>query len=291
MKVVFHLGAHSTDEDRIVSVLAGNSKVMEQYKTAVPAPRRYRMVLRDALMSLHGEPAPIEMQDAIIEASTDAPEIERIVFSHEFFLCVPERVITRQGFYTMAASKLDPLANLFPEDETEFHLALINPATLIPQLVRRLPKRSYDEILEGHDPRDLRWEPVIRDMVEAAGGRRLVIWCNEDMPMIWPEVLRSVGGLPEDQRLKGDLILLGQIMRKEGVERLRSYFTEHPPKSALQRRKVISVFLDKYALPEAIEVDAPLPGWTEELVAEITAQYDADVASIARLPGVEFIAP
>lgn len=291
MKVVFHLGAHATDEDRIVSVLASNAKVLEQHKIAVPAPRRYRMVLRDALMSLNGGPAPLEIQDAIIEASTDAPEIERLVFSHEFFLCVPERVVSRQGFYTMAASKLAPLANLFPEAETEFHLALVNPASLIPQLARRLPKRSYDELMEGHDPRDLRWEPVIRDMVEAAGGRRIVIWCNEDLPMIWPEVLRSVAGLEEEQRLKGDLVLLGQIMHKEGVERLRSYFNEHPPKNALQRRKVISVFLDKFALPEAIEVEAPLPGWTEELVAEITAQYDADVASIARLPGVEFIAP
>ncbi|MBC7147372.1 MAG: hypothetical protein H5U24_18535 [Thioclava marina] len=291
MKVVFHLGAHSTDEDRIVRVLAGNRDVLETYRIAVPAPRRYRMVLRDALVSLKGGPAPQDIQDALLEACTDRPDIERLVFSHEFFLCIPERVVTQKGFYVMAPGKLGPLANLFPSSETEFHLALINPATLLPQLVRRLPKRSYEQIMQGHDPRDLRWEPVIRDMAAAAGGRRLVIWCNEDLPLIWPEVLRAVGGLPESQALDGELMILEQIMPPDGVARLRSYLQSHPPKSILQRRKIFTVFLDKYARSEAIEIEAPLPGWTDELVAEITAQYDADVAAIARMPGVEFIAP
>jgi len=61
--------------------------------------------------------------------------------------------------------------------------------------------------------------------------------------------------------------------------------------STVQRNKISAAFLAKYAQREEIEMDAPLPGWTDELIAEITAQYDADVASIARLPGIEFIAP
>ncbi|KFE34109.1 hypothetical protein [Thioclava atlantica] len=291
MKVVFHLGAHSTDEDRIVRVLAGNPKVLEQYHIAVPPPRRYRMVLRDALVSLKGGPAGQDVQDAILEACTDEPSIERLVFSHEFFLCIPERVVTENGFYVMAPGKLAPLANLFPQSETEFHLALINPASLIPQLAQRLPKASYDQLMAGHDPRDLRWEPVIREMAAAAGGRRFVVWCNEDLPMIWPEVLRSVGGLPETQPLQGELMILEQIMPPDGIARLKEYLQSRPPKSALQRRKVVSAFLDKFVRPEAIEIEAPLPGWTEALVEEITEQYDADVAEIARIPGVEFIAP
>ncbi|MEX1660447.1 hypothetical protein AB4874_02105 [Thioclava sp. 15-R06ZXC-3] len=291
MKVVFHLGAHSTDEDRIVRVLANNPKVLEKFKIVVPPPQKYRMVLRDALVSLHGEPAPLQVQDAIIEACSDQHDMDRLIFSHEFFLCIPERVITEHGFYTRAASKLAPLANLFPEDETEFHMALINPATLILQLAQRLPKRSYEQLMSGLDPRDLRWETVVRDMREAAQGRRLVLWCNEDVPLIWPEVLRAVSGLPEDQGLMGDMLILDQIMLPEGRARLRAYLKSHPVKSVVQRRKIAAAFLGKYVQPDEIEMDAPLPGWTDELIAEITAQYDADVASIARLPGVEFIAP
>ena len=115
MKVVFHLGAHSTDEDRLVRVLANNPKIMEQYGIAVPPPQKYRMVLRDALVNLHGEPASQDIQDAIIEACADTDEVNRLIFSHEFFLCIPERVITRRGFYTMAGSKLPAMADTFME--------------------------------------------------------------------------------------------------------------------------------------------------------------------------------
>ncbi|KEP70798.1 hypothetical protein DL1_13285 [Thioclava dalianensis] len=291
MKVVFHLGAHSTDEDRLVRVLANNPKIMDRYGIAVPPPQKYRMVLRDALVNLHGEPAGQDIQDAIIEACSDAEEVNRLIFSHEFFLCIPERVITRRGFYTMAGSKLGPLANLFPQSETEFHMALINPATLIPQLATRMPKRSYEELMAENDPRDLRWETVVREMRQAAQGRRLVIWCNEDVPLIWPEVLRAVSGVPEEQGLMGDMQVLDQIMLPEGRSRLRAYLKSHPAKSILQRRKIMTAFLDKFVKPDEIMLDAPLPGWDEKLVAEITEQYDADVAAIAQLPGVEFIAP
>ena len=49
--------------------------------------------------------------------------------------------------------------------------------------------------------------------------------------------------------------------------------------------------LEKYALPDQLEVEIALPGWTQELVDRITANYDRDVAEIAALPGIEFISP
>jgi hypothetical protein len=150
---------------------------------------------------------------------------------------------------------------------------------------------SYDEMMAGRDPRELRWAPVVRAMVEAAGGNRLVLWCNEDLPMLWPEVLRNLAGLPASTLLQGDDALLATIMSEEGLARLRSYLRSHPPQTVLQRRKIVSAFLDKFVLPEAVEVEIPLPGWTDDLVAEITAAYDADVAEIAAMDGVEFLLP
>lgn len=289
MQVVFHLGAHSTDEDRLIRTLAENPEALQAAHVAVPAPNRYRLVLRDALLGLKGNPADPALQDAILAASVDEDRVRRLVFSHEFFLCVPARVITERGFYTMVPSKLGPLANLFPQAEVEFHMALINPATLIPALEARQKTVDYAAMMCGRDPRELRWAPVVRGMVEAAEGRRLVLWCNEDLPMIWPEVLRSLAGLAPEVPLRGEDAVAAQIMTREGLARLRAYFKSHPPQSVLQRRKVVSAFLDKFALPEAIEVEIPLPGWTEELVAEITANYEADIAEIADMPGVEFL--
>ena len=290
MQVVFHMGAHATDEDRIIRTLAANSKLMPKQGVVVPHPQRYRMLLRDALMTLKGGPAPQSTQDAIIASASDIDQVNRIVFSHEFFLCVPDRVVTPQGFYAMAPTKLRPLANLFPDSDVEFHMALINPAVLIPTLVARQPKRTYREIICDKDPRELRWAPVIRAMAEAAAGRKLVVWCNEDLPLIWPEVLRAVSGVNAPV-LRGDQDILAQIMLPEGLDRLRAYIQSHPPQTVAQRRKIVSAFLDKFVKPEEIEVEAALPHWTSDLVDDMTALYDLDVAEIAEMEGVTFIAP
>jgi len=289
MQVVFHLGAHSTDEDRLITTLANNPDVLTSRHIAVPAPNRYRLVLRDALLALRGAPADQATQDTILAACTDDDTIRRIVFSHEFFMCVPGRVITPRGFYTMVPAKLDPLANLFPQAEVEFHMALINPATQIPALEARQKKVDYETMMCGKDPREMRWAPVVRRMVEAAGGRKLVIWCNEDMPMIWPEVLRRMGGITPEVPLSGEDAIISEIMTEEGLSRLGSYLKLNPPQSVTQRRRVMSAFLDKFARPDALEVEIALPGWTEELIDEITEAYEEDVAEIAAMPGVEFL--
>lgn len=291
MQVVFHLGAHSTDEDRLIRTLADNPDVLTAGHIAVPAPNRYRLVLRDALLALRGDPADQATQETILAACTDDDTLRRIVFSHDFFLCVPARVISDRGFYTMAGAKLAPLANLFPQAEVEFHMALINPATLIPALEARQKGVDYAAMMCGRDPRDLRWAPVVRKMVEAAEGRPLVIWCNEDLPLIWPEVVRRMGGIAPEVALSGEDALIAQIMSREGLTRLRSYLKSHPPQSIGQRRKVVSAFLGKFARPETLEVEIALPGWTEALIDEITAAYEEDVAEIAAMEGVEFIAP
>lgn len=291
MQVAFHLGAHSTDEDRLVKTLLRNNDVLTAADIAVPSPMRYRMVLRDALVALKGHPADHATQETVLDAVTEQDNLRRIVFSHEFFLGIPQRVISEDGFYGHAAAKLQPLTNLFPEAETEFHMALVNPAVLIPALIGRIEGASAESVLSGHDPRALRWAPVVRAMVRAAAGRRFVIWCHEDTPLIWPEVLRNLAGLPADQLLAGDFTILAMIMSPEGLERLKTYLASHPPQSVARRRRIVTAFLDKFALPERLETEIALPGWTEALVDDITAAYDADVAEIAAMPGVAFITP
>jgi hypothetical protein len=128
-------------------------------------------------------------------------------------------------------------------------------------------------------------------MVAALANQPLVVWCNEDTPLIWPEVLRSLAGLPPEAELAGDFALLDAIMAPEGMTRMRAYLEAHPPRNAAQRRKIVTAFLDKFGLAEHIEMDVALPGWDAALIDDITAAYDADAAEIAAMPGVQFIAP
>ncbi|WP_376872047.1 hypothetical protein [Albirhodobacter sp. R86504] len=291
MQVVFHMGAHSSDEDRLIKCLKRNTEALEQVGTIVPWPGRYRMVLRDSLMALRGRAADAEYQEAILDSITDEDTFNRIVFSHDFFMCIPQRVVTSDGLYAMVPAKLTPLANILADAEVEFHMAMVNPATLIPALIARIKDATYDSVMQGIDPRALRWAPMVRKMAEAAQGKRLVVWCNEDTPLIWPELLRSLSGIGQDVELDGDFAILGAIMAPEGLERLRAYLTSHPPQTIAQRRKIVTAFLDKFAIEDRLEVEVPLPGWTSELIEEITQIYEADTAEIAQIDGVEFIAP
>jgi len=296
MQLVFHLGAHSTDEERLIRTLAGNSEALATAGAHVPSPRAYRTALRDALIVLKGRPADAATQAGLLEACAQGAlgPVERLIFSYENFLALPDRAIGPAGLYPAAAEKLAPLANLFPEAETEFHLGLINPAVLIAALVARQSGRSYDEILAGQPPEALRWGPVIQRMAaatQAVPNARLVLWCNEDLPLIFPELLRSLAGLAASTPLAGEHGLLETLMTEEGLRRMRGYLAQHPAQSVAQRRKVVTAFLDKFARPEVMETEIPLPGWTDELVARITAAYEEDIGMIAALEGVTFIAP
>ncbi|MER5170408.1 hypothetical protein [Thioclava sp. GXIMD2076] len=291
MQVVYHLGAHATDEDSLVRCLARNPRVLEENGVVVPHPRRYRMVLRDTLLTLKGAEADIETSDAVLAAVTDKEDINRIIFSHEYFMCIPERVVTDKGFYAMVPGKLEPLANIFPDAEIEFHLAMINPATLIPALAQRDPERSYEDLMCGRDPRDLRWRTVVEGMVDAAQGHKVVVWCNEDAPLIWPEIMHSLSGIGDDVTLNGEQMILKTIMTEGGFRRYADYILNNPPKTLEQRRKVTMAFLDKFAKPEELEMDVALPGWDEAMIDEITALYEADIDAIAQMAGVDFIAP
>ena len=87
----------------------------------------------------------------------------------------------------------------------------------------------------------------------------------------------------------GEYDVLQTIMQEDGFARMQSYLESHAPGSEIQRRRVIAAFLDKYALEEEIVEEVDLPGWTPDLVDEITTKYEEDVYEIGRLSGVTLI--
>jgi hypothetical protein len=83
--------------------------------------------------------------------------------------------------------------------------------------------------------------------------------------------------------------LLASIMNEIGLSRMKAYCIEHPPQSVAQRRRIVTAFLEKFARPEKVTADIPVPGWTEDLVAEMTNLYLEDVERIRLMPGVTLI--
>ncbi len=291
MQVVFHLGAHCTDENRILRALLRNRAALAATGVVVPAPGRYRTLIRESLVALRGAPATRQIQATLLDAATDEERTERLILSHDGFLCIPHRVISDQGFYGMAGRRVAALANLFAEAEVEFHIAMRNPATLVPALIGLIKGGSYRTVVGDTPPGELRWLPVIRAMREALPEARLIVWCNEDTPLLWPDILGAIADVDASGPFEEALDMAESLMTTDGLRRLKDYLAARPPSSPTARRRVHAAFLEKFARPDAMEVEVDLPGWTGEVIESVTADYDADCAEIAAMPGVEYLQP
>jgi hypothetical protein len=253
---------------------------------AVPGPGRYRPLLREVLAKLDGASASQDTQDVLYEAILETEGAERLVLSNDNFLGNSQNALRNGELYRNAGRNSAALRNLFPESTVEFFIAVRNPATFVPALHQVVQPGAFDEYIVGVDPDTLTWSDVIHDIREHNPEVPITVWCNEDTPMIWPEVMHEVAGLDSQVKLMGGFDILAQIMAKEGIKRLRSYLASHPPATEIQRRRVLAAFLDKYALDEEVEEELDLPGWTPDLVEQFTSNYDDDLIEIARIPGV-----
>lgn len=291
MHIAYHLGAHCTDDDKLVKSLLRNNGILSKNGVIVPGPGRYRKVISDVVGKLKGGKASPETQDVLLETILDVDHAERLVLSHANFLGIHSRALEHGQLYHLAPDKVTRLRNLFPDNPVSFHIAMRDPATLVPALFALSEETDFLKFLGNVDPLELSWATVIASIREAAPDCPVVCWCNEDTPMIWPEVMAEVAGINRGEvKLKGGLDILSEIMAKEGVQRLRAYMASHPPQSEMQRRRILAAFLDKYALEEEVVEELDLPGWTAELVEDLSANYDDDMLEIARMPGVTLLA-
>ena len=292
MKAIYHIGLHSTDEDRALRCLLRNDAALQAQGIVVPPHGRFRPVLREAMIQLKGEPASEALQDHILEEITDLEAPERVVFSNDSFVCVPQRAILDGALYPLVDERAPWIRNLFPSHEAEFVLALRNPATLIPALQARFAEQeSFADYLARIEPLALSWADMVKRLRAAVPDAPLTIWCNEDSPLIWPEILQALSGLEDISGLEGRDDFLESLMSQEGFRRMQNYFSTHPIPAPEHRRRVVSAFLDKYALEDAVELEFDLPGWTEDVIARLTGRYEADLERIAAMDGVTFIAP
>lgn len=288
MRIVYHLGAHCTDEERLVRCLLKNRVVLAEQGISVPSPNRYRKLIRDTAFQLAGKSATAENQALILDRIIEDAKAKRLILSWDSFINFSQWAV-RQTLYPEAGDRVHALAKMFSDVEPEFHLAIRNPATFLPELRRKTAANGQRDIQQAVDPTRLRWSDMVQDIVAKTPGLSLTIWCDEETPLIWPEVLQAVSGHSPETTLVDTDEVLAMIMSDIGLARMRSYCEEHPPQSVEQRRKVVTAFLERFARPERVEMDIDLPGWDQAMIDDLTQRYLEDVAIIRQIPGVQLI--
>lgn len=287
MEIAIHLGAHCTDGDLLLRSLGENRAALLERGVAVPLPGRARPAIRQALTQARDGRLPEAARHDLVDALLGDTDADRIVLSHEGFLGAYARVLDEGRLYREAGVRARLLRALFADHEVSFLIGLRNPAAFIPALFEASTLDDFAAFAGPFADAPPSWAVPLRDIAEA--GAPVTAWCNEDLPLLWPEILREAAGVSE--RLDGEDAILRDVMSASGFARYETYLRDNPPPTAAHGRRVATAFLAKYARPEALVEEIAQPGWDAEVVARLSAAYEADLPEVARIPGVRLLTP
>lgn len=287
MEIVYHISAYGSGMGQVIRSLLRNRDELWKAGVEIPSPGRYRGVFGEAVSALKGGPASRDMQEMLLDAVMDSDHAARVVLSQPGFIGLPRRAIMPDGLYPFAHKRMSELSNLFPDSTVEFFLGIQHPARQVQELVA-IHKGNYGTVMDGVDPQNLRWAPLFRRFLDAVPGRHIVAWAQEDLPFIWPELLRRMAGVPASMALVDDDTILAELLPPDRLADLKERIAAQPGLSIDARRDLIEQALIA-SDASALETPIQLPGWSQDLIDELSEIYAADQAEIAALPGVEFI--
>jgi len=263
---------------------------LENQGICVPNPASYRNQLRNAARELKGRAASPAYQSGLLGNILNAHRPKRMVLSWENFAGFAQSAV-REQFYIGAGERMRTLCQLFPEAETSFYFSIRNPATFLPAISYKQGKLERHDFAQNIRPLSLRWSDTVINIRAANPGVPMTIWCDEDVPLLWPDILRAVSGYSGTEPLSGEDEMLRSLLSPEGLEKLDDYMQNYPPKTAARRQHVQAAFLDRYALEDRMHADADLPGWDQSMVDVLSAAYEQDLERIASIRDVTILRP
>lgn len=291
MQIVYHIGANCTDDDRLLKSLLKNVDAFAAEGIKVPGPGKYRRIIRETIQNLNGAAPSPDTRDILLDTILDDEAVNRLILSHSAFICIPNHIFENGVFFGRAEARIAGLASLFPDDDLEIFLGIRNPATFVPAVFNEAKFTDFAQYLRGISLDQIRWSDLISRIRAVAPQAALTVWCNEDTPLIWAQLIREISGVDPLAKIAGGFDLLASIMAPEGMKRFFDYLKSHPPQTEIQKRRIIAAFLERYVIEEEVIEEFDLPGWTTEVVDHLTEAYEEDIYLISRMPGVNFVAP
>ncbi|MBO9467033.1 hypothetical protein J7443_17445 [Tropicibacter sp. R15_0] len=293
MQVILHAGLPCTDDDRILKCLLRNADDWRHEGVSIPGPSKYRKFLLEAVNSLNRSGTSDDTREIVLDAILDDEhtQVDRLLLSSNTFFSVPKLMFSGGLAFRKAETRLRILQQIFDRDEVELFLGLRDPATFLPAVYAITPHTDFHEFMAGVDPMHLRWSDMIRRLRDHLPDMPITVWCNEDTPLIWGQVIREMAGIEMTRKITGAFDIFSQIINPEGMKRFRAFLKENPNINEMQKRRVMAAFLDKYALEDEIEEELDLPGWDAAYVDMLTELYDDDMYTLASMPGVNVISP
>jgi len=291
MQVIIHAGAHGTEEDRLMKTLLRNREAFLARGTSVPGPAKYRALLKECMAAAKTGTPSDDARDLLWDAILEEEHADRVVLSNPHFFGSQRDALDGQRLYPEAEERMRTLKALFPHDDLTLFMAIRSPVGFLPKLLEKAGAGRRNTVLSTTNPRDLRWSALISRIRASVPDVPIMLWCYEDTPLIWAQLLREFGNLEAESKVKGGMDMLATIMKREGMKRLRAYLHERPQLTEPYKRRVFAAFLDKFAIEEELEEELDIPDWSPEFIEEIEQAYDDDTAQLSQIPGVTLLTP
>jgi hypothetical protein len=291
MKIALHLGPHLTDDGQIVRCLLRNRDALFAQGIEVPAPTRYR----DMLLRIAGSTDPDSIADdsgaMLLDSTLDGDDTSRVILTDPNVMAWKGGAVRRNLLYPAATQRLACLREALLDHEVELSLAIRNPASFLPAILSQLKPNQVPGVLATTDATALRWSQLIASIRDTWPEAALTVWCDEDTPFIWDDILGCVAGIDKPEMLEGRFDWFENVMVAGAAGRLEAFLRAHPPIDGLHRQKVIAAFLDKFCDDSKIDVDASITGWGADMIDTLSLLYDDDLADIEAIDGVTLLQP
>ena len=296
MRVTLHVGLHFAGAPRLMAGLRANNPVFEANGTFVPRQKDYRAPVADILHKLDGLP-PIEAEQIdLLSQILKNRKISHLVMSDVLWAGALDAAFSEGRLYADLGATVARVAELFDTSDVRIAISLRDPVGFVadalatPQLAGKMTP-----FLRTCDTATLGWERGLRELRAALPMSAMVVWREEDAPLIWPRVLRDLGRLPPGAAVARAYAPLRPILSDTGLRELFGEVASNPPCDDSAFENLVRRYLAEFAIPDNVR-DGParsvnIAGWSQDTLHDITQRYWAQTAAFAKEEGVTLIAP
>ncbi len=287
--IALHIGAPETDQEQLTWSLRKDAEALSEQGVLVRRPGLYRSRLSRMLDRVGTEYITDIERAGLLDSILRGGPASRVVLSRANTLGAPAWMLNGDCLFQNAGRNTGELRDLFSEHPCELLLGLRNPATLIPAVFGAQGERGWDDFGAGTDFLALRWSEVVAEILEECPGCPMTVWCHEETPLIWPDILRRAAGLGPGFVFSGELDMLGQLLSGEAIEELAAALDAQPGLAGEERRQFKARFVEENMLEDVVEQEIDLPGWSQGMIDAMTETYLADLELIRGMPHVTFL--
>ena len=291
MKVILHIGVHSTDSYMLLESLHRSQVILKHLGVHIPSRILYHQKIYQMATGRFGDGST--QNDAnlafINELTDNSTQCRRLILFSQDVMATTNTIFENGLLYGKAAQHISNVFRYFSGFQFELFINISNFASFIPNCFRIMKGVPADRFLCKADIFKLRWSEIVHRLRNSFPTVPIVVFINEDLAIYWEEAMRIMAHVNYKQPLNGTFDMIHKICPPEVKQIMRKYQSQFPRRSLEHSLGVKSAFLNHYVLPDSLEETIEFENWTQDTVERLSMNYQNDIAQIKKIPRVRVL--